>query len=432
MYLPRCLSVLPSGHLAIGGLDIPQLAQTYGTPLYLMDEDDIRNNCRSFLNAIKENYPGDGAIAFASKAFLCKAMTRLLAEEGMSLDVVSAGELYTAMSTNFPTERIYFHGNNKTDAEIKMGLDHGVRFVVDNREELLTLQAMAQERNLTPQVSFRIKPGVDAHTHDFILTGKIDSKFGFALETGEAFAILQEAQSLSHIHPIGLHCHIGSQIFDAEPFDHTVNIMVDFMAELRDKLGLVIQDLNLGGGFGIRYIESHDPRPPAVVVQAACEAVIRETKKHGLPLPRLVLEPGRSVVGETGVTVYRVGSVKQIPNICTYVSVDGGMTDNPRCALYDAVYDALVPTRPTAEKTQIVTIAGRCCESGDLVTRDCALPPVSAGDLLCVLSTGAYNYSMASHYNRVPNAPVVFVRGGQHRLVVRRETYEDMTRNDVE
>jgi diaminopimelate decarboxylase len=297
---------------------------------------------------------------------------------------------------------------------------------VDNREELHTLHALASELNVTPDIGLRLTPGVEAHTHEFIQTGKIDSKFGLTMENGQAEAVMAEAITLPHVNPVGIHCHIGSQIFEADPFQHTVGIMMDFMARIRDTYGHVITELNLGGGFGIKYIDSHQPRLLDEVVRATAEAVIERAAALGLPLPHLVLEPGRFIVGPNGITVYTIGSVKEIPGVRTYLSVDGGMTDNPRYALYGAVYEALMPERPLAERGQTVTIAGRCCESGDLITKDIAFPKAKAGELLAVLCTGAYNYSMASNYNRVPRPPVVLVRDGADRVAIRRETYEDL------
>ncbi len=432
MFLPAALGISDRGQLTIGRREISQLAEQYGTPLMIMDEDDIRSHCREFTGALKRHYPGAGTIAHASKAFTCLYMARIAAEEGMGLDTVSAGELYTAMKAGFPMDRVCFHGNNKTESEIDLCLTQKIRrIVVDNAEELETIQRMAKERGLCPEISFRIKPGIDAHTHEFVQTGNIDSKFGFALETGEALDILRRAAKMSHVKPVGLHCHIGSQIFDPEPFAHAVSVMMAFYAELCQEYGLPLFELNLGGGFGIAYTQDDDPRSIDEVVSATAHAVQAECARYQLPLPHLVLEPGRSITATSGVTVYTVGSVKRIPNARTYVAVNGGMTDNPRFALYQARYDALLPERPQLPKDTTVTLAGRCCESGDLIARDIQLPPVQAGDLVCVLSTGAYNYSMASHYNRVPKPPVVMVSQGQDKLVLRRETLDDLLRNDM-
>lgn len=426
-----CLDVNEQGRLTIGGMDVPALAQKYGTPLYIMDEGAIRGTCRALTGALRENYPGSSMVVYASKAFSCTYMYRVMKEEGMGIDVVSGGELYSAQRAGFPMDQVYFHGNNKTDAELEYGLTSGVRrFVVDNHEELARLNALAVRHDTVPDISLRITPGVEAHTHEFVQTGKIDSKFGFALEGGEAEEALRAAISLPHVNPVGIHCHIGSQIFETEPFAHTVSLMMGLMATCRDRFGHLLSELNLGGGFGIRYIASHQPRTIEDVVAATVRAVVDCAQTLRLPLPSLVIEPGRLVVGSHGITVYTVGSVKRIPNVRTYVSVDGGMTDNPRYALYGATYDVVLPERPLAENEEVVTIAGRCCESGDLVARDVSCPRVSAGQLLAVQATGAYNYSMASNYNRVPRPPVVMVLEGQDHLAVRRETYDDIVSLD--
>ena len=431
-YLSENLTTNAAGHLALGGADVPALAKEYGTPLYLMDEGAIRKACRAYTETMRRYYQGDFLIAYASKAFCASYMYRVIAEEGMGADVVSGGELYTAHHAGFPMDRVYFHGNNKTAAEIRLALEYGVcRFVVDNEEELVLLNQIAGEMGKVAQISFRIKPGIDAHTHEFIQTGKIDSKFGVALENGEAMAIIGKAAGMKNVEVKGVHCHIGSQIFELEPFALAAQVMMRFIYQANKHWGINIGELNLGGGFGIRYVESNDPPALEDSTKVVIDTVTQCAQELGMELPRLVMEPGRSIVASSGVTVYTVGSVKEIPNIRTYVSVDGGMTDNPRYALYEAAYEMLLPERPEAEKTEVVTVAGRCCESGDLVGRDIALPPVKAGDLLCVLATGAYNYSMASNYNRVPRPAVVMVRDGEHKLIVRRESYEDLIRNDL-
>ena len=427
-----CLSVNALGHLTIGGADVPALAEKYGTPLFLMDEDAVRATCRELNTALHRHYSGPFLVAYASKALSCKYVYQVMNEENMGADVASGGELYTALAAGFPADKIIFHGNNKTRQELFLGLKSGVgRFVVDNREELHMLNNLAAELGVKPCISLRITPGVEAHTHEFIQTGKIDSKFGFTLENGQAEAIIGEAIELPHINVAGLHCHIGSQIFEADPFAHTAKLMMDFISRVKARWGYTLTELNLGGGFGIKYIESHKPRSTDEVVELTAKTVAEQAEKLGLPLPRLVLEPGRFIVGPNGITVYTVGAVKDIPNVRTYVSVDGGMTDNPRFALYGAAYEAILPERPEAARDHLVTVAGRCCESGDLLGKDIQLPEVKSGDLLAVLATGAYNYSMASNYNRVPRPPVVMVSGGADRLVIRREGYEDLISLDM-
>ncbi|NLG53143.1 MAG: diaminopimelate decarboxylase [Clostridiales bacterium] len=432
MFLSSCLSENSEGHLTIGGVDVPALAREYGTPLYIMDEDAIRSTCREYRKAMLRHYGKNFLVAFASKAFCTKYMYKILAEENMGADVVSGGELYTALKAGFPMNRVYFHGNNKTDDEIKLALSSGVgRFVADNTEELSRLNEIAAAEGCVADISFRIKPGVEAHTHEFIKTGQIDSKFGVALINDEAFDFAKTALGLKNIRLVGVHCHIGSQIFDIDPFVHAADLMIDFISRVKSELGYEIAELNLGGGFGIRYTEKDDPKQIDEIVKSFTSAVLKKVSENNIKPPFLVIEPGRSIVAPYGITVYTVGSVKHIKNIRTYVSIDGGMTDNPRYALYQSEYTAVLPERINEPATETVTIAGRCCESGDLIGKDMKIPPVKPNDLIAVLSTGAYNYSMASNYNRIPRPPVVTVSGGKSRLIVRRESYEDLIRNDI-
>lgn len=431
MFVSECLSVNEKNHLTIGGLDTVELAAEYGTPLYVLDEDTIRRNCRLYTQSMERFYDGNGMILYASKALCTLALCRLAASEGMGLDVVSGGELYTAHKADFPMEKVYFHGNNKTGQELELALSLGVgRIVVDNREELYLLEKLCAESGKTASVLFRIKPGIDAHTHDFIMTGQIDSKFGVALETGEAMEILREASALAHIRVVGLHCHIGSQIFDLPPFCEAAQVMMNFIADVKDELGLELCELNLGGGFGICYTEEDDPISYDKYMEAVSTVVKATAQKRGISLPRILMEPGRSIVGNAGITLYTVGSVKEIPGIRRYVSVDGGMADNPRYILYESKYDFLLANRAGDEKNERCTVAGRCCESGDLLGKDVLLPPVKAGDLLAVLSTGAYNYSMSGNYNRLPRPAMLMTSGGKSRVIVKRESYEDIIKND--
>ncbi len=420
-------------HLEIGGCDTVALAKKYGTPLYVMDEERIRQNMRAYQDAIRADYDGHGQALYASKAFSCIAMLKIAAQEGMGLDVVSGGELFTAKKAHFPMDQVYFHGNNKSPEELCMAVEYGVgKIVVDNERELLLLNDIAKENGVTQDILFRIKPGVDAHTHKFIRTGQIDSKFGVALENGEAFAIVKQAASLEHIRVVGVHCHIGSQIFELEPFVVAARVMAEFMAKVNRELGIVLTELNLGGGFGIQYVKGDQPVRYPEYIKAVSETLREQCKALDIPLPRVLMEPGRSIVGDAGVTLYTIGTVKDIKNVRKYVSVDGGMTDNPRYILYQAEYDAAVANRADAAETETVTICGKCCESGDIVMQDAKLPKLSPGDILAVMSTGAYNYSMASNYNRLPRPAVVFVKDGKDRLAVRRETYEDLVSHDVE
>ena len=432
MQISPCLSENQKGHLTIGGMDVPELAKEFGTPVFIMDEDYIRQTCREYRKAMCDHYGDNFIIAYASKAFCTKHMYEILKEENMGADVVSGGEMYTALKAGFPMSRVYFHGNNKTADEIELGLKSDIRrFVVDNKEELELLDKLASKAGMVAEISFRIKPGIDAHTHEFIKTGKIDSKFGVALENGEAMEIIRHALTLKNVHVAGVHCHIGSQIFDIDPFEHAANVMMGFLNDVKKTLGYEIKELNLGGGFGIKYVKENNPVSVDEIVRHFTDAVKAAAKEFEMELPFLVIEPGRSIAAPAGITVYTVGSVKEIKNVRTYVAIDGGMTDNPRYALYQSDYTAVLPERINEPATECVTIAGRCCESGDLIGKDMMIPKVKAGDLLAVLATGAYNYSMASNYNRVPRPPVVMVSGGKAKLVVRRESYDDLIQNDL-
>lgn len=431
--ISECLAVNQNGHLTIGGMDTVELAEKFGTPLYVMDEGLIRKYCRIYQDALHKYYDGNGLALYASKAFSCKAVYRLANEEGMGVDVVSGGELYTALKAGFPMEKVYFHGNNKTPEELRMALENGVgRIVVDNHEELRLLSVMAKEMGVTANILFRIKPGIDAHTHNFVRTGQIDSKFGVALETGEAMEIVQEAIATPSVKVVGIHCHIGSQIFDLEPFEHAAEVMLGFIAQVKEQCGgYELEELNLGGGFGIKYTEQDDPMEYDKYIEKVSVVVKKLCAEKGIRLPKILMEPGRSLVAPAGITLYTVGAVKDIPGIRTYVSVDGGMPDNPRYILYQSAYTFEIANRADQPKDSIVTVAGKCCESGDLLGENISIQQPHTGDVMAVLATGAYNYSMASHYNRIPNPAVVFVSGGEAKVVVRRESYEDLVRNDL-
>lgn len=432
MFTNDCLNVNEKGHLTIGGCDTVELAKEYGTPLYVLDENVIRNTCKSYVNSFKKYYDGNGRPLYASKALSCLELCRIANDEGLGLDVVSGGEIYTALKAGFPMENIHFHGNNKTDEEIEMALKNNVgKIVVDNLEELERLNAIAQKMDKVASISFRIKPGVDAHTHNFIRTGQIDSKFGFALETGEAYEAVKKAISYDNVCLKELHCHIGSQIFDIEPFVTAAEIMMDFIGKIKNELNVVISQLNLGGGFGIMYVDSDTPVPYENYMEKVSIAVKAKAEKYGIPVPYIFIEPGRSIVGEAGITLYTVGAVKTIPDVRTYVSVDGGMTDNIRYALYQSDYTVVNASKADKEPDQIVTVAGKCCESGDLIQENTKIAEAKAGDTLAVLSTGAYNYSMASNYNRIPKPAVVMVKDGKSRVIVKRETYDDLIKNDI-
>ena len=426
------LSINSENHLVIGQHDTVELAKIFGTPLYVLDEDLMRDNCRAYKNAIDTYYDGHGLVLFASKALCTMYTGRLVAEEGLGADVVSGGELYTLYKAGFPMEKVFFHGNNKTPDEIELALNCGVgHIVVDNKYELELLNRIANEKNVNQRILFRIKPGIDAHTHDFVKTGQIDSKFGVALENGEAYEIHKLALSMSNIQIDGVHCHIGSQIFDVEPFCEAAKVMIGFIADLYDKLGIKVNILNLGGGFGIKYTATDDPIAPSEYIHKVTNAVKALAQEKGIDLPFLVFEPGRSIVASAGITLYTVGCVKEIENVRTYVSIDGGMCDNPRYILYGSKYTAVLANNASAEPVAPITIAGKCCESGDLIQEHVMMPQIHVGDTLAVLATGAYNYSMSSNYNRIPRPPIVMVSGNEAKIIVKRETYDDLIKNDV-
>ncbi len=431
MYVSDCIGVNDKGHLTIGGCDTVELAGRFGTPVYVYDEMEIRRNCRAFVKSIEDNYAGNGMVLYASKAFCCKEMCRICAQENMGLDVVSGGELFTALSVGFPAEKIYFHGNNKTADELLQAVESNIgKIVVDNIFELEMLEKIAGDAGKTVEILFRIKPGIDAHTHSFVKTGQIDSKFGFALETGEALAAVKKAQQMKHVKLVGVHCHIGSQIFDIDPFELAARVMLDFMAQVKKETALALNILNLGGGFGIQYLQTDRPRPFSDYMKKVAVVVKDYSAELGLAIPFILIEPGRSIVGAAGLTLYTVGAVKKIPDVRTYISVDGGMGDNPRYVLYQSQYEVLCANKANEPRECTATIAGKCCESGDLIQEWTSVQRVEPGDILAVLSTGAYNYSMASNYNRICRPPVVMVKDGEARVVVKRETYEDLARND--
>ena len=432
MFVSDSLDVNREGHLLISGADTVSLAQKYGTPLYVMSEDGIRKNCRSFKDAVDKYYNGNGMILYASKAFCCKEMCRIVDSEGLGIDVVSNGELQTALSTGFPAEKIYFHGNNKQYYELENAIKAGIGGIIaDNFEELSEIDEISKKYGKIFPVILRIKPGVDAHTHDFIKTGQIDSKFGFALENGEAFDAVKSAVSFENIDLSGLHCHIGSQIFDVAPFEESAKIMVEFISKIKNELGVSIKKLNLGGGFGIKYLENDGAIPFEDFIKSVSETLKNECKKHQIDIPFIMMEPGRSIVGSEGITLYTVGAIKNIPNIRKFVSIDGGMSDNPRYALYNAEYSAVIANRVNQKKDDVVTIAGKCCESGDLIQENCPIQTPKKGDILAVFSTGAYNYSMSSNYNRIEKPPVVMISRGEDRVIIKKETTEDLMRNDI-
>lgn len=431
MYLHGTSRINDAGHLEIGGCDVTELKAEYGTPLYILDEQLVRQRCREYMDAFKASGLGF-QVAYASKAFSVMAMVRLADEEGLSLDVVSDGELYTALQAGFPAERIHFHGNNKTAEEIEMAIDAKIGcFVVDNLVELNLLQSIAARKEVNVNILLRVTPGVEAHTHEYITTGQTDSKFGFDIGNGSAYDAIKAAVSKKNITLLGVHSHIGSQIFETDGFQLAVERVAGFARSVKEGLDVDFRVVNLGGGFGIRYIEGDTPLHVSEYVAAITDAVKTHFTGIYSALPEIWVEPGRSIVGDAGTTLYTVGTNKDIPGVRKYVAVDGGMTDNPRPALYQSKYEAILANRANEKATETVSIAGKCCESGDMLIWDVELPKAESGDLLAVACTGAYNYSMASNYNRLRRPALVFVQNGQSDLVVRRESYNDLVVNDI-
>ncbi|KGX83266.1 diaminopimelate decarboxylase [Pontibacillus marinus] len=419
------------GHLLVGGVDTVQLANEYGTPLYVYDVERIRQNARSFVETFKK-LGVQAQVAYASKAFSSIAMLQVAKEEGLSLDVVSRGELYTAIQAEFPTDRIHLHGNNKNIEELEMAIEQDIGcIVIDNFWEIDLLNGLLEEHGKEMDVLLRVTPGIEAHTHDYILTGQEDSKFGFDLWNGQAEQALTQLMDLERIHIKGLHCHIGSQIFETHGFVMAVRKLFEALNNWKSQYGFIPEVLNLGGGFGIQYTDEDEPLPRSTYVEELVTEVKRQVESMQIDMPEVWIEPGRAIVGDAGLTLYTIGAIKDIPNVRTYVSVDGGMTDNLRPALYHARYAAAVANKMNAPREQLVSIAGKCCESGDMLIWDVELPHVESGDILATFSTGAYGYAMSNHYNRFPKAAVVFVENGEHQLVIQRESYEDITRFDL-
>ena len=416
------------GVLTLGGVDVRDLAAEFGTPAYVMDEDDFRGRCRDWRDAFT------GAdVYYAGKAFLCSAVARWVAEEGLGLDVCTGGELAVAERVAFPPERLTFHGNNKSTAELSRALAYGVgRIAVDSFEEIVRLAALADKAGVRQRVLIRTTPGVEAHTHEFVQTGQEDQKFGFSLASGAAAEAVRRVLGLPSLELVGLHCHIGSHIFDTRGFSLAAHRMVGLLAQIRDEHGVELPELDLGGGTGIAYTSADDPMPVAEFAAGLRAIVERECAATGLAAPRLAVEPGRALVGPSTVTLYEVGTVKVLPGLRTYVSVDGGMSDNIRTALYDARYTAVLASRRSTAEPANVTLCGKHCESGDIVVHDVPLPAdLAPGDLVAVPASGAYHRSMASNYNHVPRPPVVVVGAGSARVIVRRETEDDLIGLDV-
>ena len=428
------LSVNEKNHLTLCGADTVEMAKKYGTPLYLFDEDRIRERCRTYVNAMKEAFGFDALPLYASKAASFKQIYRIIKEEGMGTDLVSSGELYTAASVDFPLEKAYFHSNNKTDDDIAYAIDNGVGyFVVDNVEELDAIDRIAGEKHVKQKILLRLTPGIDPHTYAAVATGKVDSKFGSAIETGQAEQITKYATELENITLSGFHCHVGSQVFDSEVYLQASEIMLDFIAKMKEKYGFDTEILDLGGGYGVRYLEEHPEIDIAANIREVATFIKAHCQKLGIKMPSIRMEPGRSIVADAGLTVYTAGTVKRIPGYKNYVSVDGGMADNPRFALYGSPYTVCLANRMTSTApTFTCSLVGRCCESGDILQENVTLPAdIKRGDVIAVLTTGAYNYSMSSNYNRLGKPPVVMLRGGKDYIAVKRETLEDICRNDI-
>jgi diaminopimelate decarboxylase len=424
-------SINNKGNLAIGSVDAIELAKQFGTPLYVYDVAFIRERARGFKLAF-EDQKVKAQVAYASKAFSAIAMIQLAEEEGLSLDVVSGGELYTAIKAGFPVERIHFHGNNKSKQELEMAVESGIGcIVIDNFYEIELLKAICSEKNATINILLRVTPGIEAHTHDYILTGQEDSKFGFDLQNGQAEEALRTVLDVKNFVVLGLHCHIGSQIFETTGVLLAAKKIIEQMLHWKNKYSFEATVLNLGGGFGIRYTKEDEPISPYQYVSEMLKEVKKLTEQHSLKLPEIWIEPGRSLVGDAGITLYQVGSSKEVPGVRKYLAVDGGMSDNIRPALYHAKYEAVLANKPLAKVKEVVSIAGKCCESGDMLIWDLPLPEIEDEDILAVFCTGAYGYSMANNYNRLPRPAVVFVENGKSTLVVKRESYEDLIKLDL-
>ncbi|MGK7912039.1 MAG: diaminopimelate decarboxylase [Synechococcus sp.] len=428
---PISAGINNQGHLSVGGCDVVHLAQTFGTPLYIVDEATIRQTCRSYRESFQQHYSADPdrvLILFASKAWNCKAICALVNQEGLGIDVVSGGELYTALQAGVGGDRIYLHGNYKSAAELTMAVEAGCTVVVDNPHELKLLADITAQQGRTTRVMLRVTPGIECHTHEYIKTGHLDSKFGF--DPNQLDGIFAQLSHLKTLDFVGLHAHIGSQIFELQPHTDLGTVLCGFW-QLAQKHGLTPTELNVGGGLGIRYVESDDPPSISEWVQSVCDGVKSGFVAAGLELPRLLCEPGRSLVGPSTITAYTVGGSKEIPDLRTYLSVDGGMSDNPRPITYQAPYTPVLANRPEAPTTQTVTVAGKHCESGDVLLKDVQLPAIAPGEILVMLATGAYNYSMASNYNRIPRPAAVLVCDGTADVIIERETYDDLIRQDA-
>lgn len=428
------ISVSKDGHLLFAGQDTIQLAKKYGTPVYLLDEDKIREKCRTYKRAFKNNFGDNAAPLYASKANCFKRLYEIMTEEDMGIDVVSSGEIYTAVQAGYDLSKAYFHSNNKTDQDIAYAMDNNIGyFVADNIEEIKAVEREAQKRNMTQKVLLRLTPGIDPHTYEAIATGNVDSKFGTAIETGQAEQIALDTMAMPHIDLKGFHCHVGSQVFGEDIFERAAVVMLEFVAMMEKKHGFVTTELDLGGGYGVRYTEDDPYLDIEEKVKQVADTVKATCSRLDIAIPQIHMEPGRSIVADAGMTLYTVGTVKQIPGYKNYVSIDGGMPDSPRYALYKAPYTCLVANKMNEEKDFEASLVGRCCESGDIIQEHVKFPhSVTRYDIVAVCTTGAYHYSMASNYNRLPKPATVMLRGGNESYVaVKKETLEDLVRNDL-
>lgn len=420
------------GNLTFAGLDTIEISKKYGTPLYLMDEDKIREKCNIYKDAMKKYFGENSSVLYASKALSFKRIYEIMKDENMGVDVVSSGEIYTVLKAGLSLENAYFHSNNKTDFDIKYAMENKIGyFVVDNIEELDAIEAHAKKQGIIQKILLRLTPGIDSHTYEAINTGKVDSKFGTAIETGQAEEIVEYTLSLDNIKLYGFHCHVGSQVFDSDAYLKSSEIMLDFIENINSKLGYITKELNIGGGYGVRYTEDDPIIDIDANIKKVAEFIKTKTETLSIDMPKILMEPGRSIVADSGMTLYTVGTVKTITGYKSYVSVDGGMTDNPRYALYKSPYTVVLANKAKERADFKYTIVGRCCESGDIIQEDVMLPKAKRGDIIAVLTTGAYNYSMASNYNRIPRPPVVMIKDKTDYLAVRRESFEDLLSNDI-
>ena len=427
------LSVNANGVLTFAGVDTTELASKYGTPLFIMDEERIRYKCKTYLSAVKKHFGENSGVLYASKALSFKRIYEIMKDERMGIDVVSQGEIFTAKRAGFPLERAYFHSNNKTDDDIDYAIKNGVgTFVVDNEEELVVIDKIAKKNGVKQKVLLRLTPGIDPHTYDAIATGKVDSKFGSAIETGQAEEITRLAVSLNGVDLQGFHCHVGSQVFDSEVYIMASTVMLNFVKDMKLKLGFITKVLDLGGGYGVRYIESQPNMDIESNIKLVADHIKTTVSSLNIEMPNIFFEPGRSIVADSGITLYTVGTVKRITGYKNYVSVDGGMTDNPRYALYKADYTLLPAYDMHASRDMTASIVGRCCESGDIIQENVKMPTtIRRGDVIACLTTGAYNYSMSSNYNRIARPPVVMIYNKKDYVAVKRESLEDIVNLDV-